>query len=56
MLIYYRHNNLPVKLMQKLLGVISTFPFDSDLSKEETYSWSETDLPRLKSGLVGTQV
>lgn len=53
---YYRHNNLPVQLMQKLQGVISTFPFDSTLSKEQKYSWSETDLPSLRTGLVGTQV
>lgn len=53
---YYRHNNLPEQLIQKLQGVVSTFPFETSLSKEQKYSWSETDLPGLKKGLVGTQV
>ncbi|ODM97965.1 Dipeptidase 1 [Orchesella cincta] len=53
------HNDLPWNLRAFLHGQLLEFNFDSNLRSTPPWSksaWSQTDLPRLRRGLVGAQL
>lgn len=50
------YNALPAIMMNSLNGTIRNFPFEKNLSAENSYLWCQTDLPRLRNGMVNTQV
>lgn len=52
------HNDLPWNIRKFIHNQLSSFNFSSDLRTVEPWSksnWSQTDLPRLKKGMVGAQ-
>lgn len=57
--IYRRHNDLPWNIRKFVHNKLMYFNFSADLNTVEPWSksnWSQTDLPRLRRGMVGAQV
>lgn len=55
----HRHNNLPWNLYQIVKNDLGQFDFRSNLSQNANWvsiKTSQTDLPRLKKGMLGGQV
>ena len=53
------HNDLPWNIRNFVHNQLAEFEFDTDLRQVVPWSksaWSQTDLPRLKQGMVGGQV
>lgn len=59
MRLFYRHNDLPWNIRKFVHNQLMYFNFSADLTTVEPWSksnWSQTDLPRLRKGMVGAQV
>jgi len=57
--LFYRHNDLPWNIRKFVHNQLMYFNFSADLTTVEPWSksnWSQTDLPRLRKGMVGAQV
>jgi len=55
----FRHNDLPWNIRKFVHNQLMYFNFSADLTTVEPWSksnWSQTDLPRLRKGMVGAQV
>jgi membrane dipeptidase len=53
------HNDLPWNIRNFVHNQLAEFEFDTDLRQVVPWSksaWSQTDLPRLRQGMVGGQV